>query len=105
MTNDEKPYGKPISNEKLSEVMNRLYNVWFRKWREGKLSDVSFDMAFDEAYYDIIREFDEYPVVSHLFISLIYELDARRHGGYTKSTRNKLLQMIQNEGEGNHENI
>ena len=87
----------PITDEKLSALMNVLYNTWFQKWRHRMKAESDFDAAWDEL--DIImRQGEQYPVVKHLCISLLYELDARLHGGYTETTRDKLLALIRSEG-------
>ena len=96
--NGERTFGDPIPNKMISEVMNQLFNGWFKKWRTVELDDAKFNLAFDELYADIMRKYDQYPVVSHLAISLLYELDARMHGGYTETSKGKLLMTIKNEG-------
>ena len=96
--NGERTFGKPIPNEKLSELMNTVFNVWFKKWKRVSMTDASFDEAFDEVC-EIMKQYDEYPVASHLCISLLYELDARMFGGYTETTKDKVLQLIKSEGK------
>lgn len=97
--NGERTFGKAIPDEYLSTALNNLYNVWFRKYKKMKLDDNTFNQAFDEAYWEIVAQYDEYPFVSHMFIALIYELDARMHGGYTETSRDKLLALIRQEGK------
>ena len=98
--NGERTFGKAIPNKQLSAVMNDLFNIWFKKYKVMELDDDTFNKAFDEVYEEIMLPNDEYPVVSHLAISLIYELDARMHGGYTETSRDKLLALIRQEGKG-----
>lgn len=93
--NKNRSYGQPIPDDKLSAFMNVLFNVWFRKHRRLS-TDLDFDIAWDEL--DIIMaQGDQYPVVRHLGIVLLYELDARMHGGYTETTKEKLLELIRSE--------
>lgn len=83
----------PIPDEKLSALMNVLFNTWFKKWRTKMTSENNFDAAWREL--DIImRQGEQYPVVANLCISLLYELDARLHGGYSEVTRKKILSII-----------
>ena len=85
----------PISDKDMSKALKLLYNTWFRKWRY-EVNEQRWQEAAEEGY-EIIRDFDQYPVVWNLFISLLYELDARVHGGYTEITRDKILSVIKGE--------
>ena len=87
----ERTFGQPIPDDKLSAFMNVLYNVWFKKWKKTTDED-SFDSATRELS-TIMEQGKEYPVVEHMCMSLLYELDARRKGGYTKTTRKKPLTL------------
>ena len=94
--NGKRTFGKTIPDKQLSEIMNEVFNGWFKRWKKVELNDDKFNQAFDEIW-EIMRVNDEYPVVAHLCISLLYELDARLHGGYTETTRDKLLTLIKGE--------
>lgn len=89
----------PIPDEKLSALMNVLFNTWFKKWRTKMTSETNFDAAWREL--DIImRQGEQYPVVRHLGISLLYELRARLDGSYTEYTKDKLLHVIEGSKYG-----
>lgn len=90
-------YGGPLPDEKFPALMNALFNVWFRKWKNIR-ADEEYDAAAVELNR-IMEQGDQYPAVKHLCISLLYELEARMHGGYTKTGRDKLLAIIQRETE------
>ena len=62
------------------------------------MNDASFDAALGEMM-QIMNQGEAYPVVRHLGITFIYELDARMHGGYTEAGRDKLMAIIREEGE------
>ena len=87
---------QPIPDEKLNALLNVLLNTWFRKWRTRMTAEVNFDAAWRELDR-IMEQGEQYPVVRHLCIALLYELDARLHGGYTETTRDKLLTLIRQE--------
>jgi hypothetical protein len=88
----QRTFGQPIPDDKLSALMNVLYNVWFKKWKH-ETTEKSLDTAINELS-KIMEQGQEYPVVAHLSMALLYELDARIHGGYTQTTRDKLLKPI-----------
>lgn len=94
----KRTFGQAIPDDKLSALMNVLYNGWFKKWKSRMTSEAEFDAAWSELDA-IMRQGEQYPVVSHLCISLLYELDARLNGGYTETTRDKLLMLIGREGK------
>lgn len=94
--NGSRDFGSPIPDEKLNALMNVLVNIWFKKWRHMATTENRFDQAWKELDV-IMNQGQAYPVVRHLCIALLYELDARLHGGYTETTRDKLLTLIRQE--------
>ncbi len=91
-------FGEPMPPERMKALMNVVYNRWFLKWSQaGRLTDATWDQMAAEAD-QIMRQGEQYPVVRHLVMALIYELDARLHGGYTEAGRDKPLALIGREG-------
>lgn len=86
-----------IPDNKLSSLLNIVYNVWFAKWRMQAVTmhedDPRWDQMLSEAW-QIMAQGEEYPVVSHLVITFLYELEARAFGGYSETTRNKILDLV-----------
>lgn len=96
--NGDRTFGKAIPNEDLSKVMRQI-SKWWLKWKAAKITENSFMEAWAEID-DITRNYMSYPMVRHLYLSFIYELDARLYGGYTEMTRTKLLSIIREESYG-----
>lgn len=86
---------KIIPEAELPKVLNELYNSWFLKWRDkaSTMTDSDWDDMVD-AVDPIWKLGEQYPIVNHLVITFLYELDARMHGGYTETTKNKLIKLI-----------
>lgn len=84
-----------VPDNVLSQALNKIYNSWFRKWRDkiATLSDAEFDALMTEATA-MIDQYAQYPLVRNLVISFVYELDARLHSGYTKQSAEKLARII-----------
>lgn len=89
-------FGQPIPDTHLKPLMNVIYNTWFGKWklRAAKLTDEDFDKAMAELDH-IMEQGKGYPIVRNLAITFLYELSARKNGGYTETERDKLLSIIQ----------
>lgn len=96
---DNRNFGKPIPDDKMNALLKVLVNTWWAKWRRMALNDDLFLQAMHE-WEQIMKQGDEYPMVTHLGISFLYELSARLTGGYTDTTRNKILSIIQGGGHG-----
>lgn len=97
--NGKRTFGEVMPDEKLSAFLNALCNKWFKKWRAEELTEDRFMQAWAELD-DVIHQGEQYPFVRHLYIAFLYELDARRFGGYTETTRDKLLTLIKGETYG-----
>lgn len=82
----------PASNKDISKALKLLYNTWFKEWGD-KVSDQRWDEMVREGY-GYLQGLEQYPVVWNLYFSLLYELSARLTGGYTETTRNKILDLI-----------
>ena len=84
-----------MPDESMRKFMQVACNTWFHKWslRAAGLTDEEWQQATKEAWR-IMEQGEEYPLVQNVMIGLIYELDARMHGGYTDTTRNKILDLI-----------
>lgn len=95
----ERTYGKVIQDDKLSAVLGQMFNVWFKKWKKTELNDKLFDEATDEIW-EIMMAYGDYPLIAHLGVAFLYELDARMHGGYTETTKRKLFDVIKGEFKG-----
>ena len=91
--NGERTFGKPMPDEKMTVFMNTVYNKWFRKWRNVELTDDAYDQMIS-GLDRILKDGEEYPLVRGLCLVFLYELDARHFGGYTETTRDKLLTII-----------
>ena len=87
-----------IPDDKLSALMNVIFNVWWGKWksRAAHMTDEIYEQAANEALH-IMTQGEEYPIVKHLVISFLYELAARIRGEYTEKEKNKLLDLINKE--------
>ena len=96
--NGERTFGKAFPDGKISTLMNAVINGWFKKWRGMDLTDESFAEAAIEMDR-LLEEGEDYPLVRNLCITLLYELDARMHGGYTETSKNKLLSLIKDGPE------
>lgn len=96
--NGERTFGQVMASDKMNALLNVTYNKWFLKWARQPLTDQAWNTLMAEAD-QIMSQGEQYPVVRHLVISLLYELDARMHGGYTETSRDKLLAMIAKEGK------
>lgn len=86
-----------IPDAKLSSLLNIVYNVWFIKWRTQVVSmqdgDPRWDQLLAEAW-QIMAQGEQYPLVSNLVITFLYELEARAFGGYSETTRTKILDLV-----------
>lgn len=91
--NGERDFMEVIPDSMFSVFMNRLYNVWFRRWKNRMTEEANFEAALNELGV-ILSEGGKYPAVKHMCITLLYELEARLCGGYSETTRNKLLTLI-----------
>ncbi len=89
---------KTIPDDTLSDVLNRLYNEWFRTYRKkiGSMTDDDWNKMVDDIE-PVWKLGEQYPIVNHLVLSFLYELDARMHGGYTETTKDKLMRVIKCE--------
>jgi hypothetical protein len=94
--NGDRSFGQPVPDTQLAQLMNVIYNVWFRKWKQraSHMTDDEFDLAVSEINH-IMEQGKEYPIVKNLAITFLYELSARKNGGYTETERDKLLGVIQ----------
>ena len=69
-----------MPDDKLLAVMNVIFNVWFRKWRNKTICDDDWDQIIAEA--DAISDQGrQYPLVNSLLVAFIKELEARALGG------------------------
>lgn len=88
---------RTIPDEQLPKLLNVVYNVWYAKWKNRKtMTDDDWTLAIGEACR-IMEQGDEYPVVRNLVMTFLYELEARAFGGYTETTRGKIMQLIAEE--------
>lgn len=94
--NGDRKAGSAIPDGQLAALMNVIYNVWFGKWkrRAANMTDDEYDSAVMELNH-IMEQGKEYPIVRNLAITFLYELSARKNGGYTETERDKLLGIIQ----------
>ena len=74
---------KTITNDKLNHFMHELYNKWFRKYRDKSktMPEEDWNACVDELV-EIIESAEESRLVKTIGNALLYELDARRKGGY-----------------------
>lgn len=97
--NGDRTFGKVIPYPKMREAMSTIYNKWWLKWKDKMQTEEDFMNAMREL--DPILELgEEYPVIKHMAVSLLYDLDARLYGGYTETTRSKILSIIEVEKYG-----
>lgn len=85
-----------IQDDQLKSLLQVVYNVWFRKWKSriaAAMSDDDWHQMITEAW-NIMEQGEEYPIVKHLVITFLYELEARAFDGYTETTKDKLIKII-----------
>lgn len=89
---------KVISDADLSAAMNQIYNKWWLKWRpqSNGISDDAYTHAAAELI-QIVMQYEDYPIVTHLMIAFLYELAARRRGEYTEAEAYKMLELLKKE--------
>lgn len=85
-----------IDNNQLNEAMNKIYNKWFREyknytpnqWTTGMINKCIYDMGI------INTQYENYPVVRNLLLALWQELVARFEDGYKENA------IVQKQNEG-----
>lgn len=73
---------EPIDNRKLNALMNTIYNVWFRKWKRVSHWDENLTRQMLDEANQIWQQGRQYPIVGHLIIAYVDELNARSIGHY-----------------------
>lgn len=67
----------PITNTDFSAGMNRLVNVWFRKWRDcgGQMTDNAWTACIQELT-DVHKQYP-YQLIREIGTALVAELERR----------------------------
>ena len=68
-----------IPDAKLSALLNVIYNVWFRKWKNlpmDKWTESSWSQLINEAN-NIWEQGKQYQIVGDLVMSFLYEFETR----------------------------
>ena len=67
----------PITNTDFSAGMNRLVNVWFRKWRDcgGQMTDNAWDACVRE-FVEVCQQYP-YQIIRDIGCALVEELERR----------------------------
>lgn len=97
--NGKRTFGDVMPAQQMKAFMNVLYNRWFLKWSKREIDEAAWEELAGEAN-QIMSQGEQYPVVKNLVIAMLYELDARMHGGYTETSKKKLLELIGKEVQG-----
>ena len=71
---------KSTENKILNAGLNHLYNVWFRKYRDGQLNDVEWETCVSEL--EKIRAEYQSETLEKIGMALLEELTARSRTGY-----------------------
>ncbi len=68
-----------ISNDRLTYFMDKIYNKWFRKWRDKtcEMSEIEWQMLIEEAVA-IGEEGREHSIIIELIYALETELEERQ---------------------------
>ena len=73
-----------IPDAKLGALLNVIYNVWFRKWKNlpmDKWTELSWSQLIGEAN-NIWEQGKQYQIVGDLVMSFLYEFEIRWRAWY-----------------------